>query len=163
MSMDETDKATDALVKEYGWTKLHARGVQGDPTSKIVFTITVNLDEAFDMPELIVFGLDEDVINPLIAGIIKRGQEGFKWTGEPVQFDKLLKDYPVELRAVHEDVLPILFERNISYRKATGRPELKEAVQVFWPGKDGKFPWDEGHIDSFFDQPRLDIPRTKKS
>lgn len=159
MTLNSADQAIDDLVKMHGWTKLHARGTAGDPNSKIVFTTTVNLDEAHGLPELIIFGLEEDVMDAVIAGIIAKREAGFAWTGAPVQFDKILQDHPIELRALHPEPLNVLFERNIAYRKATGRPALTEAVQVFWPGKDGKFPWDEGHVDSFFDQPRLDIPR----
>jgi hypothetical protein len=157
--MDPTDKTTNDLVEQFGWTKLHVRSVQGDPTSQIMFTVTVNLDEAFGLPELIIFGLNQDTINGMIAGIIKKGEEGFKWDGTPTRFDNILTGYPIELRAMHPEGVPILFDRNISWRKATARPELEGAVQVFWPGKDGKFPFDEGYTDAFHDQPRLDIPR----
>ena len=51
---------------------------------------------------------------------------------------------------------------NIMVRRETGRPPLAGMIQIFWPGDDGRFPWDPESTDDFKDQPRLDISWNKE-
>jgi hypothetical protein len=47
----------------------------------------------------------------------------------------------------------------MGYCRHLGRIGELEAVQVFWPDKNGKFPFDVGcDLDVYQRQPRLDLP-----
>ena len=81
-----------------------------------------------------------------------------KWTGAPLRMDGILNEAQVELRAVHPQHMGEAGAMNIMIRRETGRPPLQSMVQVFWPGDDGRFPWDPERTDPFRDQPRLDVP-----
>ncbi len=151
-------ESTRAHIDAQGWAKLHVRAVQGDPTSPIAYTISVGLDEKFGLPELLVFGLKEDTINPMFDRVITQLQAQGGWSGGPTRLNGVLDNLPVEVRAIDPDYIGKIFSHNIIFRKLTARPELTRAAQIFWPGRDGLFPWDADAQDDFYDQPRLDIP-----
>ena len=147
-----------ALVDEYGWAKGFVRSKPDDPTSRIEFTFTVALDEKYQLPELMMYGLKEDVINGVIRGVIDHLVEAGGWKGVPLRLTGILNEHPVELRQVHPQHLPNIGVYNMAVRAATGRRPIPGMVQIFWPGRDGKFPWDPDATDAFVDQKRLDIP-----
>jgi Domain of unknown function (DUF4262) len=151
-------ETTRAHLAEHGWAKFHVRRVKDDPLSPIAFTYTVGLDVAFGLPELIVCGLTEDTINAMIGKVIDALVAAGGWRGQSQRLDGILRNLPVELREIDASFLGSVFAHNILFRKSQNLPPLAGAVQIFWPGPDGLFPWDAGHADAFDDQPRLDVP-----
>lgn len=112
---------------------------------------TVGLWRSHRHPELVVFGLDgaqaEDLLdllqeeieqgNPCAAGASRAG---------------ILHQYPVAFRAVTADRVA-WFEPAVRFHGGADFPML----QVFWPDRQGRFPWDEGAQEACRrGQPRLD-------
>ena len=146
-----------ANVDRDGWTKVYIQKKPGDPNSRILFTVTVGMQEKFGLPELVVFGLNRETVDGVIHNVAAKLVQEKKWTGEPLRMDGVLNEVDVELRPVHPDHLGEVGAINIMIRRETGRPPLSGMIQVFWPGDDGHFPWEPENKDDFRDQPRLDV------
>lgn len=146
-----------AIVDRDGWTKVYVQKDQADPNSRLLFTVTVGLQEKFGVPELVLFGLNREMADGMIHNVTARLMKEKAWAGEPLRMEDVLEGEEVELRAVHDEHLGEVGAINIMIRRETGRPPLAGMIQVFWQGNDGRFPWDPEHTDEFRDQPRLDI------
>ncbi|HPE48096.1 MAG: DUF4262 domain-containing protein [Hyphomonas sp.] len=140
-----------------GWTKVYIQKTPGDPNSRILFTTTIGMQEKFGVPELVLFGLNQETIDGVIHNVAAKLVQEHKWTGAPMRMDGVLNEADVELRAVHPEHLNEVGAMNIMVRRETGRPPLMGMIQIFWPGDDGRFPWDPESTDPFRDQPRLDV------
>ena len=152
----ELQAIADNVTRD-GWTKVYIQKTPGDPNSRILFTTTVGMQEKFGLPELVVFGLGRDTIDGMIHNVAARLVQEKEWTGAPLRMDGVLNEADVELRPVHAEHLGEVGAVNIMIRRETGRPPLGGMIQVFWPGDDGRFPWDPDSTDEFRDQPRLDV------
>ena len=151
-----------ARIDRDGWTKVYVQKDPADPNSRLLFTVTVGLQEKHGVPELVVFGLDREMADGMIHNVAARLVKDRSWTGQPLRLDGVLEGEEVELRSVHEEHFIEVGAINIMIRRETGRPPLAGMVQVFWPGDDGRFPWDPDSADEFRDQPRLDISWNKE-
>ena len=140
-----------------GWTKVYVQKNPADPNSRLLFTVTVGMQEKFGLPELVVFGLNRETADGMIHNVAAKLVQEKKWTGAPLRMDGVLNEADVELRAVHPEHMMEVGAINIMIRRETGRPPLAAMLQVFWPGDDGRFPWDPESTDKFPDQPRLDV------
>ena len=146
-----------ASVDRDGWTKVYVQKNPADPNSRLLFTVTVGLQEKFGVPELVLFGLNREMADGMLHNVAARLVKDKAWAGEPLRMDGVIEGEDVELRSVHDDHLGEVGAINIMVRRETGRPPLVGMIQVFWPGDDGRFPWDPDRTDDFRDQPRLDI------
>lgn len=140
------------------WTRTCLFEEDGNPKSRAVFTASIGLQEAYGLPELVMFGMTQEAADTIIHNVAAKLVRAGGWPGGPLQLDGVLENEPVELRTVHPANHPYVAAVNIVVRRETGRPEMKEMVQIFWPGNDGRFPWDPEATDRFPDQKRLDIP-----
>jgi hypothetical protein len=147
-------------VDRDGWAKVYIQKNPADPESRILFTVTVGMQEKFGLPELIVFGLKRETVDGVIHNVAAKLVQEKKWTGQPLRMDGVLNEVDVELRPVHAEHLAEVGAINTMIRRETGRPPLAGMIQVFWPGDDGLFPWEES-TDEFRDQPRLDVSWNK--
>ncbi|MEZ6001209.1 DUF4262 domain-containing protein [Hyphomonas sp.] len=151
-----------ASVDRDGWAKVYVQKDPADPKSKLLFTVTVGLQEKFGLPELVLFGLDPELADGMIHNVAARLVKEKLWAGQPLRLDGVIEGEEVELRSVHSEHLGEVGAINIMIRRETGRPPLAGMVQVFWSGDDGHFPWDAESTDDFRDQPRLDISWKKE-
>ena len=157
MALSPELQAVAANVDRDGWTKVYVQKTPGDPASRILFTVTVGMQEKFGLPELVIFGLPKETVDGMIHNVAAKLVNEKKWTGAPLRMDGVLNEADVELRPVHPEHLGEVGAINIMIRRETGRPPLAGMIQVFWPGDDGRFPWDPESTDAFRDQPRLDV------
>lgn len=148
----------DDLIKANGWAHGTMPSDPTNPNSKTAFAFTVGLDEKFGLPELICYGLKDEVYHGTFLGVIEQLVAAGGWTGKPTRLDGVLNEVPVELRSVDPQHVNLVAPHNREFRKATGRPPIPGMVQIFWPGSDGRFQWDPNATDAFPDQKRLDIP-----
>ena len=156
MALDPALQPIANHLEQMGWTKVYVPKNASRPDGRLLFTTTIGLQEQFGLPELVVFGFDRTMVDGIIHNVAAQlSRTG--WQGGPLQMDGILEDEPVELRTVHQEHFTDVGAVNIVIRRETGRPPLKEMVQIFWTGDDGRFPWDPDAEDDFRDQKRLDI------
>ncbi len=154
MALEPSDQKTVDDVAEFGWSSFHI--FDNDP----IFSFSVGFWESLVAPEVIVFGLERDLMHNMLWGMfdqIKAGKrlvDGERWSDLIEGFDCISRPvHPTQMRAYLGTALWY-------HRYKSGSSELS-AFQLFWPGKlDGLYPWEPGsHADVREYQPLLYLPR----
>jgi hypothetical protein len=108
------------------------------------FSYTVGLWHTFGQPEVIVFGLEDHVAEDLFDEIADLVHEGRRFLADS-KHDGLLQHYPARFLAV-----PKGFNREfLGVAVWAHEGDGFEAVQLVWPDKQGRWPWDDGVRASF--------------
>ena len=138
------DRTRD-LIAEHGWTVIIVPEDEAGPG----FAYSVGLAERFGHPEVAISGLGHDVMHRLIndaAAVVASGtalQDG-------ARTDALLEGYSCAVRAAAPSNFGDYFGEAQRYYR--GQPF--DAVQVFWPDRAGRFPWDSEYASAA--QARMD-------
>lgn len=141
-------------VERTGW---HTVGVEWSEDSPS-FLYTIGLGTSWDHPEVIVFGLPNEVAYSIVATVVDRVREGMSCATPGIHHD-LLGDLPVWVRPVHPSQVERYLGYAMGYYRLVGRPSDLRAVQLFWPDKVGRLPNDtQCEPEVAAAQPRLEIP-----
>jgi hypothetical protein len=98
---------------------------------------SVGLWESFQQPEVVVFGLPPEVAGELIEVVADEADEGHRFL-DGTRHEGLLDDYPVRFVEVPKArYAEFLAAASWAY-EGDGFP----AVQLVWPDKQGRWPWD---------------------
>jgi hypothetical protein len=110
-------------------------------------------------PEFIIFGLDGRTGHALLSALIENIRAGQSYAGPGSATLNLCDgEQRVGFRRVHPTQHPLYLGFAMGFVRSVGRIGELEAVQVFWPDKKGKFPFEVGcDLDAYQQQPRLDI------
>ncbi|MGC6488749.1 MAG: DUF4262 domain-containing protein [Planctomycetota bacterium] len=148
-----TDDLTDAgreLLQHIAEHKAHVMHVTDDdgvPT----FSYTVGLWHHFEQPEVIVFGLAVEAAEELLQRVVDAAAEGARFAhGE--KHEGLLVGFAARFLAVPDEAARAhLGAATWAYQGAAYR-----CVQLVWPDKEKRWPWQEGVRQGFRDvQPLL--------
>jgi hypothetical protein len=144
------------VVREYGW---YAASVSDNVPP---FLYSIGLMKSYQHPEMIVFGLDPQNAYALLSGLIGEARAGRRFSGHGVCNINIGGDeHRVGIRIVHSTQHPLFLGFAMGFARNLG--QSLEAVQVFWPDRNGKFPFDVGcEIEVYNLQPRLDISLTPR-
>ncbi|MCA9513015.1 MAG: DUF4262 domain-containing protein, partial [Myxococcales bacterium] len=133
--MDEIDLRVRRDVDTFGW---HVAKIAGDDAAP-PWAFSIGLEERFAHPEVVVFGMELDVLHRLVNHVgdeVRRGRVFVD--GE--RAERVLAHHPPVFRSVrpcwHE---AFLGNAGWFYR---GRPF--RALQCFWPDANGALPWEPG-------------------
>ena len=130
-------------VEQYGVHVVHVMEDDEGPG----FSFTVGLWHTFAQPELLVFGLEADVAQELLNEIADQANEGMKFLADS-KHDGLLQHYPARFFAV-----PKAFYRDyLGVAIWAYEGDGFDAVQLVWPDKVGRWPWDAGVREVFRDR-----------
>lgn len=130
-------------IKKYGW---HVVAVMAGPEGP-PFAYTIGLMDSYKHPELILLGLPPETIHEIFKTIVEHVKRGRSFT-EPLRYEDVIVGYACATRPVHPSQLPEYFGYGLWYRHHIGRHGSLQAVQVFWPDRDGVFPWEDGCGDA---------------
>jgi hypothetical protein len=150
------DEEIAEIVKEHGW---YAASIN-DHNSPFLYSI--GLMQTLKHPEFIMFGLEADNVHALFSQLIENIRQGQSYT-EPgiytVNIDTA--DFRVGFRIVHKTQHELYLGFAMGYCREIDRWGELEAMQVFWPDSNGKFPFEVGCNEEIYRlQPRLDIGLT---
>ena len=146
LTPEERKMLTD--VQEHGVHVLHVMEDDEGPG----YSFSIGLHHQFGQPEVIVFGLPDDVAHELLNLVADEASEGRRFVAGSEHRD-LLASYPVRFLAVPEHMHATFLGSALwAY---DGEPF--EVVQLVWPDKHGRWPWDAGVRSGFRElQPLLD-------
>ena len=120
------------------------------------FAYTIGLMFTHQHPELIIFGLQQAGPD-ILRGMVHR-------IGQGRRFD-VLDEYDIVAtakiapRPVHRTQHEFYLGYAMGYCREQGRPGGLQAIQIFWPDKQGRFPFRPGCDEEVWQmQPRLDQP-----
>ncbi len=104
---------------------------------------SVGLTHSFQQPEVIVFGLPADAATSLIDSVADEAGDGRRF--EPgSQHDGLLHNYPVRFATVSSARVAELMPK-----AAWANGGDVAAVQLVWPDKQGRWPWQDDVREKF--------------
>ena len=148
---DEGDRKLVADVERHGWGVFGINAEDSMPG----WAFTAGLWHTFGSPEIALFGLRVPDMQHWLNDIGEQIRSG-RPPMPNERRDGVLPDFPVAFRPVHDSWYRELFGYAVWF---TQRPPLP-IVQVIWPDREGRFPWDEGCGERCrFDQPQLWLPK----
>jgi hypothetical protein len=129
-------------VETYGW---HVVLIQGDGEPGFLFTI--GLWQTFRHPEIVLFAPSEDPTG--MAGrlqpVAERVSDGEMFEADSVH-EEIFGRFAGAFRDVERQWYPWFLGTAMAFYGGMDFP----AVQLFWPDRDGTFPWEEGFSTELF-------------
>lgn len=149
--MASEDEEIGTSVAKHGW---HAISVN-DASPEFVYTC--GLVTTFEHPELIIFGLESREGYSVLAVMVEDLRRGRSFA-RPGTYDAILEGCPIGIRKVHPTQREMYLGYAIGHCRLMGNASGLRARQVFWPDKQGRFPFDIGcDVEVYQLQPRLDL------
>lgn len=108
------------------------------------YSFSIGLWHSFEQPEVVVFGLPEDVAHELLNSIADEAGEDKKFRAEE-RHDELLIGYPVRFVEVPKSA----YARFLGLAQWVYQGEDFQCVQLVWPDKQGRWPWQPGVREGF--------------
>ena len=149
MTHSTADQRVIDDVEKYGW---HCLKVGGEAPE---FAYSVGLWKSMNMPEIIMFGLPLDHSHAMLGNVVDVVRAGAS-IFDGARLADVMNNFDVAVRSVHPSHIGDHFGFARWFKRIEGRSEDVEAFQVFWPDREGRFPW-EADFDKYFDgmQPLL--------
>lgn len=139
---DDLDPAEQRILDDVAEWGVHVVTV---PEGKAAgYSFTIGLWESFGQPEVVVFGLPPQVATELLNLIADEADEGTKFTAGS-RHEGLLHDYAVRFVEVPKAQQAEFLARAQWAYEGEDFP----AVQLVWPDKQGRWPWDPEARDGF--------------
>jgi hypothetical protein len=153
--------STDANLTEYEISVLQRREQHGWFVNRIAedasgpgFAYSFGLYEEFGHPEIIVFGLAGETMHRLINDVGKLVRRGAKYSAGD-QTSDLLKGHSCAFGVVN----PLRYRKTCTWTVWFYESERFPALQLFWPDKQNRFPWEPDFEEQLRDrQPDLSQP-----
>jgi hypothetical protein len=146
-----SDESIAQSVQQYGYSRIVISDIEPP------FVYTVGLMFTYNHPEAILFG-QRDTAAGIIAsmvGLIRAGRR-FDTVGE---YDNVLVNAKIAVRPVHRTQHEFYLGYAMGYCRERGRTGELQAVELFWPDQQGRFPFQRGCDENVWAaQPRLDQP-----
>ncbi len=138
-----TDPAEERMINDVQRFGCHITWIH-DATPEFAFSIGLFLN--FEQPEVIVFGLDPETIRTVINDIRNYAAAGEKFA-PGTRTSKLLVHHDVYFVEVPVAMYPAYLGSAIWFYQSLVRPF--PCVQLVWPDRQGRFPWDSNYDESF--------------
>ncbi len=109
------------------------------------YAYSTGFPETFGQPEVIVFGLPDEIMANMIGGLSDQCREGLH-LADGLEVTGLLEGHACVLRMVKpENLTDDYFYFSHWYHERQFGSRLEKAFQIVWPGvKTGLFPWEPG-------------------
>jgi uncharacterized protein DUF4262 len=154
--------ATDTGLSEHDRNVLERREDHGWFVMKIAeddrgpgFAYTFGLYEEFKHPELVLYGLDPGHMHRLLNDAGKRIKAGTRYYQDGDVIHDLLEGYRCAFRSVN----PRWYSKTCTWALWFYQQRSFPVLQLVWPDKNSRFPWDTGFDDSLRSkQPDLSQP-----
>lgn len=134
---DGLDRKIDSIIKKAGFAFLTV-GQDGDTPS---FSYTVGITETYGRPEMIVFGVGQNVADAVFNGVVEKIANGECFNDGDMVVQVL--NMPVTIKTVSNEIA-VPFALNVPSRYK-GTKHLPTFQQVVYPDQSGKFPWESGY------------------
>ncbi len=144
-------------VEQYG---CHLNGVFDPDGRDPDFSYSTGFTSSVDQPEVIIFGLELNLMQALLNDTLELCRQGFDIT-ENARTDALIEGYSCVFRRVlPEWIVPEFWSSAIWYNCDYLSGEFDQAVQLVWPDESNRFPWEKGVSAGYVEaQPALYEPR----
>ena len=134
---DEIEQSALDDIQRYGWHLI----IVPDDDEGPGFVYSVGMMQTLNHPEVIMFGLEPNLMVDVINGIGDEIRKGRRFAA-PGLFKDFLKGYACKIIPVAKRWHADYMRYAIWHHKHTGQAGEFEAVQCVWPDKQGRFPDD---------------------
>ena len=150
LGLSDDDKSVLQKREEHGWfVNLIAEDSEGPG-----FAYSFGLYEEFKHPEIIIFGLDSAIMHSVLNDAGDQVRKGARFSNGCVT-GEILQGYNCVFRQVNPHQYHEFCGWAVWFYGNSDFPVL----QLFWPDKKGRFPWDDDFTESLRDlQPDLSKP-----
>ena len=138
MSADQLRVLAD--IDEHGVHLVHVAEDGGRPG----YSFTIGMPYSFDAPEVIVFGLPQDIAQDLLDAVVDEAADGTRLVADAQHAD-LLHGYPVKLLPVPKSA----YATYLAQACWAHEGDAFDCLQLVWPDKQGRWPWSPGVRDGF--------------
>ena len=122
------------LIDEHGWA-VHA--IEGAGEGGPPFAHTVGLSQTFDHPEVLVYGLPEQLAGKILNGVGQRIN-----AGDPPPVGTRVPDVINHYDVVFIPMVDGPGTDDVIILDAMWEGRSERVVQLVWPDQHGRFPWD---------------------
>jgi hypothetical protein len=137
---DDVERKVLADVEEHGLHIVHIPTDDDGPG----YSFTIGLWHNFEQPEVVVFGLPMEVAEELLNALADDADGGKRFLADE-RHEGLLVGYPVRFVAVPVELHGEFLGTAVWAYAASEFP----CVQMVWPDKQGRWPWEPGVRDGF--------------
>jgi hypothetical protein len=127
-AMDKTEKN----IKEFGWEAMY---VFDEHAEKQPFLYTIGLEETYEHPEIMIFGLNRETMHNIVSDIVHDIKNGFKAPINIKTKGMLSGDFEVLFKPVQSQYLENYLGKAIQYYQKPFR-----ALVMLWPDKNNTLP-----------------------
>lgn len=143
----KSDRKVIYDINTHGW---HVTIVLPDGANP-GWAYSIGLFHTFRHPEILVFGLDGDLMHQLINHVGREARRGARIEPEQ-EYGDIIERYRCMFRPVNTSWYPHVLCYATWFYKGSAFP----ALQLFWPDKAQRYPWDPNFESRFLgDQPLL--------
>jgi hypothetical protein len=140
---DEHDRKLLSDIEKYGWHVVH---VNEDPQGPS-FSFSVGFYYNFQQPEILVMGLRQEVAYEFLKIAYVRAAAGLSF--EPYQRNSsFAQGYDCAFAPIEVEHYRDLLGYAVWFYRSLSKPF--PAMQLVWPDKQGRFPWEENYDTRFF-------------
>ena len=132
-SLTASEAKVLADVIEYGVHVVHVLEDESGPG----FSYTVGLWHSFGQPEVLVFGLGDEIAHELLNLVADEASDGDKCT-HGTRHEGLLEGYPVQFLGIESSE----HARYLGLAQWAYEGEEFPVVQLVYPDRMGRWPWD---------------------
>ncbi len=145
--MDQDEQDVVEKVQKFGWTVFQISPSVGSDDPDEWFAYTVGLRKTYGWPELICFGLAQDVMHSMLNCAVEECQEQSATPFAGMLLKDVLNNAVAKLAIIAPlDWIPrVAWARWLSDHYELPRGEF-DCLQLLWPDKAGRFP-DEPDCD----------------
>ena len=136
---DPHERKVLADIDAVGWSII---GVNADDHGP-AFAYSIGMMHTLDHPEVIVFGLDVDLMGELINGMGRQVREGRRFD-QPVLYEDLIEGFACQCLPMAERHHKEYLGYAMWHRRHVGKIATLRALQLIWPDKTGLFPNESG-------------------
>jgi Domain of unknown function (DUF4262) len=149
-NLDQHEKFILNAIARTGWS-VNAVSDHHPP-----FAYSVGFMHSFDHPEVIIFGMQRELVSKILNGIARMIRGGRRFE-EPGLYEDLLANCACKFVSVLRDHHPTYLGYAMWHRRYDGKIGTLRVMQCLWPDKmSGKFPDENGcHIEVIKRQPLL--------
>lgn len=117
------------------------------------FAYTIGLTKTYNHPEIIIFGLKNEVMSEILNGLGDKIGKGQIYSQDR-EYSDIVSNFPVKFIEVQKEH----YQDYLGYGGWFYNSKFDfSAYQLVWTDKNNKYPWDEGFNDNWkFKQPILD-------
>lgn len=140
--LSEADRRLIENVARYGTHVVKVGSSRPTPTPDWAYTI--GLHHRFNHPEVVLFGLRPDLAHTLLNDVRDMVAEGHRFEDGSVT-DQVLDGRPCAFR----EVRPVWHDDYFGVMRWYYHREPVRVLQLFWPDRENRFPWQPGFDTTF--------------